>query len=275
MSFSDEEQENILAPRDMAKNSKQCYNGRRYRRGDALLRRKLADHVVVSKTLYDPADTLSNINVPSLLENNGRSDLEVFVVDRVITPRPNNLFVLSENKKGSWASKSRHIHYDSHVSHESCTDDELDERPDGFQEGTRTSRSLFTLGDFLVGSPPPKSPILELEEESDSWVFVEEEPECSTESAQPRPADLVDISAATSVNSIFEIVDIETRRLENFDLREAISLLEQERVAVRWIDSERVMVDATYQIRLSGDEPMRKPLLILFFELHQDSRVLR
>ncbi|KAK6012843.1 hypothetical protein OSTOST_21979, partial [Ostertagia ostertagi] len=206
------------------------------------------------------------INVPSLLENNHRSDLEVFVVNRVITPR--------QNKKGSWASKSRHVHYDPDMSHEDCSDDDED-RPDGFQEGTKASRSLFTLGDFLVGSSPPKSPTPELEEESDSWVFVDEEPECSTEGAHPKPADLVDISAATSANSIFEVVDIETQNLQNFDFREAISLLEHERVAIRWIDSERVMVDATYQARLSGDEPIRKPLLILFFELHQDSHVLR
>ncbi|KAK6048260.1 hypothetical protein COOONC_14235, partial [Cooperia oncophora] len=72
-------------------------------------------------------------------------------------------------------------------------------------------------------------------------------------SAQPKPADLVDISAVTNANSVFEVIDIQTRTLQNFDFHEMTSLLEDQRVVVRWIDSDRVMVDVT----LSGSESMR------------------
>ncbi|KAK6040096.1 hypothetical protein COOONC_22399, partial [Cooperia oncophora] len=247
------------------------------------------------------------ISVPTLLESNRRSDLEVLVVNRVITPRSLNdiqnldvsdvhlshfqatlkerrqvdkdevepariLFnviephpVLSllagktqrKNKKGSWATKSRHMGYD--MLRERCSDDEDGDRPEPF-EVARAPRSSLTLGDFLVSSSPPKDVEAgNVEQESDSWVFVDVEPECSEESTQPRPADLVDISAATNANSLFEV----------------ISLLEEERVVVRWIGQDRVMVDATYQARLRGDEPVRKPLLILFLELREGGHILR
>ncbi|VDO41316.1 unnamed protein product, partial [Haemonchus placei] len=117
MSF-DEVQEDYSLARDLAKNSRHPRSFRWQHRGNALLQKKLADQLGVSKTIYDPANTLSNrakkrlqkeeslsnlqpdvqyslnkhqrwktLSVPTLLGNNGRSNLEVLVVNRVITPR--------------------------------------------------------------------------------------------------------------------------------------------------------------------------------------------
>uniref|UniRef100_A0A7I4YZ90 IBR domain containing protein n=1 Tax=Haemonchus contortus TaxID=6289 RepID=A0A7I4YZ90_HAECO len=372
MSF-DEEQENVIAPHDLARNSWQFRSSRRHRRGDALLRKKLTGHVVVSKTLYDPADTLSNkakkrllkeeswndfhpdvqyslnkhqrwrtINVPSLLENADRSDLEVLVVNRVITPRnlsdiqnldvsnvhmkdngmintlstrgkgqklshfhetlrerrqmdkdeiePARILfnvvephpVLSilagktqrKNKRGSW-TKSRHVDYGSDLSHENRSEDEYEDRPDVSLDVARAPRSSFTLGDFLVSSSPSKDTSEDYVEESDSWEVIDPEPEWPTEIIQPKPADLVDISAATNADSVFEVIDVETKNWQNFDFHKTVALLEKERMVVRWIDEDRAMVDASRQARVSGDELLQKPLLILFFELRDGGRVLR
>ncbi|KAK6040095.1 hypothetical protein COOONC_22400, partial [Cooperia oncophora] len=355
---------------DLAKNSGQFR--RRRRRGDALLQKKLADQVIVSKTLLDPANTLSNrakkrlqkeescndlhsdvqyslnkhqrwktLNVPTLLESNRHSDLEVLVANRVITPRrladiealnvtgvhveengtvntistkgkgqkselsptskqhcgngetwkrtklnrqkfsstSSSLTLFSkfspeklsevDNKKGSWTTKSRQADHSSDLSDESCCYDEDEEELEVAESSPRTS---LTLGDFLTSSSPPKS--TERTRQSSSWSFIDAKPECSAKNVQPKPADLVDISAVTHASSMFEVIDIQTRTLQNFDFREMISLLEDKRVVVRWIDSDRVMVDVTYQVRLSGDEPIRKPLLILFMELRDDARIL-
>ncbi|KAK6017023.1 hypothetical protein OSTOST_17489, partial [Ostertagia ostertagi] len=350
MSFC-EEQENIFGPHDLAKKSGQL--GRRYRKGDALLRKKLANHVIVSKTLYDPGDTLSNrakkrllkneswndlqpnvqyslnkqqrwktLSVPTLLNDNRRSDLEVLVVNRVITSRrfavienlnvsdvhvedngtvttistkgkgqkekkhadkdaveparilvnviePHPSILAGEtqrnNKKGARATKSRHLESDSIASHEIDTDHKTDIKMDMVAEPADDPRPSFTLGDFLVNGASSKSVSRRRARKSSSWSFVDSQPDPSAESAQPKPADLVDISAITNANTVFEVVDFETRKLQNFDFCEpTISLLKQERVVVRQIDEERVMVDATYQARLSGDETLVIAVACLF-----------
>ncbi|XGW05278.1 hypothetical protein V3C99_016004 [Haemonchus contortus] len=373
MSFDGVEEDYSLA-RDQAKNSRHPRSFRWQHRGNALLQKKLSDQLVVSKTIYDPANTLSKkakkrlqkeeglsdfqpdvqyslnkyqrwktLSVPTLLENSGRSNLEILVVNRVITPRRltaiENLNVSEvhaeengairtistkgkghkyshfqaalrerrevdkdeveparilinvvephpvtkilagkaqrKSKKGSFTTKSRHPNYSTEVSHTSCSEDSEDEDPFDPGEQTKARRSSFTLGDFLQECCPSTSCSRERSRKSSSWSFVEEKPVCPPESDQPRPADLVDISAITNVNSVFEVIDLKTHSLQNFSFPDTISRLEQERFAVRWIDPDRAMVEATYHVRLSGDEPIRKPLLILFFELREKGRILR
>ncbi|KAK5968259.1 hypothetical protein GCK32_011388, partial [Trichostrongylus colubriformis] len=179
------------------------------------------------------------------------------------------------NKKGSWTTKFRKGNYTSDISEDSCSDHEDSRLIDRPIESSKTHRSSLTLGDFLPECSPAKSIPNERDRKSSSWSFVDAEPKCSKESIQPKPADLVDISAVTNAHTVFEVLDLKTKKLQNFDFHQSISYLEQERCTVRWIDSERVMVDATYQARLSGDEPMRKPLLILFFELRENANILR
>ncbi|VDO47750.1 unnamed protein product [Haemonchus placei] len=325
MSF-DEEQENILAPHDLARNSWQFRSSRRHRRGDALLRKKLAGHVVKAKKRLLKEESWNDfhpdvqyslnkhqrwrtINVPSLLENNDRSDLEVLVVNRVITPRNlsdiQNLDVSNVHMKDNGmistlstrgkGQKLSHFHetlrerrqmdkdeveparilFNVVEPHPNRSEDEYEDRPDVSLDVARAPRSSFTLGDFLVNSSPSKDTSEDYVEETDSWEVIDPEPEWPTEIIQPKPADLVDISAATNADSVFEVIDVETKNLQNFDFHRTVSLLEQERVVVRWIDQDRAMVDASRQARVSGDELLQRPLLILFFELRDGGRVLR
>ncbi|KAK6051657.1 hypothetical protein COOONC_10840 [Cooperia oncophora] len=328
-----EEQENIYALHDLAKNSGQFR--RRRRRGDALLQKKLADQVIVSKTLLDPANTLSNRAKKRLQKEESCNDLHsdvqyslnkhqrwktVSLISKPLTSQActwrkmgrSTRFPRKEKDKNfptskqhcgngeTWkrtklnrqkfSSTSSSLTLFSKFSPEKLS--EIIKRGLGQQNlGKRTtaltcrmraaattktkknSRTSLTLGDFLTSSSPPKS--TERTRQSSSWSFIDAKPECSAKNVQPKPADLVDISAVTHASSMFEVIDIQTRTLQNFDFREMISLLEDKRVVVRWIDSDRVMVDVTYQVRLSGDEPIRKPLLILFMELRDDARILR
>ncbi|VDO08733.1 unnamed protein product, partial [Haemonchus placei] len=200
------------------------------------------------------------------------------ILINVVEPHPVTKILAGKaqrrNKKGSFTTKSRHLNYSSEVSQTSCPEDE-DEDPFDSEEQTKARRSSFTLGDFLQGCSPSTSCFHERSRKPSSWSFVEEKPPALPESDQPKPADLIDISAITNINSVFEVIDLKAHSLQNFNFPDTISRLEQERFAVRWVDPDRAMVDATYHVRRSGDEPMRKPLLILFFELRENGCILR
>ncbi|VDP02913.1 unnamed protein product [Heligmosomoides polygyrus] len=171
------------------------------------------------------------------------------------------------NGRGAWSSKSRYNDYrsDDDLNDVDSEDEEVLHEAD---ENTVSPSSVLTLGDFMKESSSSQVPFRSRLKDSYSWSMLETETEDPARESLGNP---VATPATSKVESVFEVVDISTRRwLKRLNLQET-----HEQVTIRWINAERVMVDASYLVKNSPHVPLDEPLLVLFFEVLNNSCVLR
>ncbi|EYC24013.1 hypothetical protein Y032_0014g2270 [Ancylostoma ceylanicum] len=255
-------------------------------RGDTYLQRKMADRVVISKTLHDPANILSKraekrliaqlndgicpyvlyslnkkqrwrtITPASLLRLQHPVELDAMVVNRRIGPAKGKR--RRTQRKGACCEETSHAI-------QQFLEPEFEEDSDFGYAGVPYSRSLLTLGDFMQQPSPSRTvPVHKSTAEVGS--------EKVTSKLFP---DLIDISRETNAPHVFEVIDVPLKRLKPFDFREEISKIAQDdRIDILWLDEDRIRIDASFRVRIPANEPLHSPLLIIFFE-RMNSAMLR
>ncbi|KAL6742975.1 hypothetical protein Aduo_016063 [Ancylostoma duodenale] len=255
-------------------------------RGNAQLHRRMAEKVVISKTIHDPTKTLSKraerrllallidefcpyvpyslnkrqrwqtITPTSLLRVQHPTGLDAMVVNRRIGP--------AKGKRHRTHRKQKCFEESLHAI-EQFPGTESGEDSESSTAGVPFSRPLLTLADFMQQPSPSHATLL-----PKSSIDI-----CSKEVAPKKFPHLIDIFRETNAPHVFEVIDVDLARLKPFNFREEISKIAQDdRVDILWFGEHRVRIDASFRVRVPANEPLHSPLLIIFLE-RRNSTTLR
>ncbi|WKY12199.1 hypothetical protein Q1695_003631 [Nippostrongylus brasiliensis] len=189
------------------------------------------------------------------------------ILYNVVKPHPVPSVLLGKtqrkNRRGARTTKSRPTEYLSDgTEHES--DSEEDETP----ISTSAPSSSFTLGDFVKDTEATGT---NRHSRRSTTHTLHEEPKKKVSTKVPQTK----LQQGSNSKPLFAVVDVDAKLLHGMEFRDAIASLEEERVAVKWVDADRVTIDASHLVRNYPEEPIHQPLLVLFFELHEGAKVLR
>ncbi|VDL65674.1 unnamed protein product, partial [Nippostrongylus brasiliensis] len=180
-------------------------------------------------------------------------------------PVPSVLLGKTRRKKrrGARTTKSRPTEYLSDgTEHESASEEE--EAPISMSAPS----SSFTLGDFVKGTETTGA---NCRSRRSTTHMLHAEPKKNVSAKVPQTKS----QQRSNSQPLFAVVDVDAKLLHGMELHNAIALLEEERVAVKWVDADRLTIDASHLVRNYPEEPIHEPLLVLFFELREGAKVLR
>ncbi|VDL83573.1 unnamed protein product [Nippostrongylus brasiliensis] len=195
------------------------------------------------------------------------------ILYNVVQPHPVPGVLLGKtqrkNTKGTWTTKSRQTNYLS-----DGAESESDPGVEDDSIATSAPSSSFTLADFVVGATAntksnrsPRRSVAGVQDEE----LKKKLPTVISQIKSPAHS----IPSSTCNKSLFEVIDVNAKLLCGMKFHEAIAFLEQERLSLRWVDENKVMIDASYLVKNAPEEPVHQPILVLFFELHENGKVLR
>ncbi|VDL62787.1 unnamed protein product [Nippostrongylus brasiliensis] len=195
------------------------------------------------------------------------------IIYNIVKPYPVPSVLLGKtqrkNARSARATKSRQMNYLS-----DGTESESDSEEEETSFATNAPSSSFTLADFVVDATAntktnrcPRRSMASVQDEEPKKKL----PTVISQIKTPSHT----ISSFTTNKSLFEVIDVNAKLLCGMEFHEAIAFLEQERLTLRWVDEAKAMIDASYLVKNTPKEPVRQPILILFFELRENGEVLR
>ncbi|VDL65476.1 unnamed protein product [Nippostrongylus brasiliensis] len=189
------------------------------------------------------------------------------ILYNVVKPHPVPSVLLGKTQRKNGRSvrttKSRPTEYLSDgTEHESASEEE--EAPISMSAPS----SSFTLGDFVKGTEATGA---NCRSRRSTVHTLHGEPKKKVSTKVPQTAS----QQRSNSQPLFAVVDVDATLLHGMELHDAIALLEEERVALKWVDADRLTIDASHLVRNYPEEPIHEPLLVLFFELREGAKVLR